>query len=52
MRCHGILFTTSQKNEPIVLRRNVQQLVEPLPKASENLSPEPNYGALDNGQTM
>ncbi|EKS4617606.1 DUF4224 domain-containing protein [Salmonella enterica] len=51
LRCHGIPFTTGRKNEPIVLRRNFQQPVEPLPKTSEYVSPEPNYGALDNGKT-
>lgn len=51
LRCHGIPFTTGQKNEPIVLRRNFQQSVEPLKRVSEYLSPEPNFGALDNGQT-
>lgn len=50
LRCHGIPFTIGRKNEPIVLRRNFQQPVEPLPKVSEFISPEPNFGALNNGQ--
>lgn len=51
LRCHGIPFTPGPKNEPIVLRRNFQQPVEPLPKLSEHVSSEPNFGALDNGKT-
>lgn len=51
LRCHGIPFTTGQKNEPIVLRRNFQQPVVPLPIVSEYISPEPDFGALSNGQT-
>ncbi|ECC9277844.1 histone-lysine N-methyltransferase [Salmonella enterica subsp. enterica] len=51
LRCHGIPFTTGQKNEPIVLRRNFQQQIKPLPKLSEYISSEPDFGALDNGQT-
>lgn len=51
LRCHGIPFTTGQKNEPIVLRRNFQQAIEPMPNISEYVSPEPNFGALKHGQT-
>ena len=51
LRCHGIPFTTDGKNRPIVLRRNFQQSVEPLPKTSEYVSPEPDFGALNNGKT-
>ncbi|HDG1670412.1 TPA: DUF4224 domain-containing protein [Kluyvera ascorbata] len=51
LRCHGIPFTPGPKNEPIVLRRDVQAIKEPLQKISEYVSPEPNYGALENGKT-
>ncbi|EOF5049459.1 DUF4224 domain-containing protein [Salmonella enterica] len=51
LRCHGIPFTTGKRNQPIVLRKYLRQPVEPLPKISEFISPEPDFGALDNGKT-
>ncbi|QLZ60527.1 DUF4224 domain-containing protein [Citrobacter freundii] len=51
LRCHGIPFTPGPNNEPIVLRRDVQAIREPLNKLSEYVSTEPNFGALENGTT-
>lgn len=51
LRCHGIPFATGQKNEPIVLRRNFQQIIAPLPQIEEFVATEPDFGALDNGKT-
>ncbi|EAA8947919.1 DUF4224 domain-containing protein [Salmonella enterica subsp. diarizonae] len=51
LRCHGIPFTTGKKNEPIVLRMYLRQPIVPLPKISEFVSPDPDFGALDNGKT-
>ncbi|MEA1064700.1 DUF4224 domain-containing protein [Erwinia sp. HR93] len=51
LRCHGIPFIPGRNNAPIVLRRNLQMPVEPLPNVSEYVSPEPDFGALDNGKT-
>ncbi|MBZ7262437.1 DUF4224 domain-containing protein [Klebsiella oxytoca] len=51
LRCHGIPFTTGPKNEPIVLRRNLIEPVQRLPNFSEHVSPEPDFGALENGKT-
>lgn len=51
LRCHGIPFTTGKKNEPIVLRMYLRQPIFPLPKISEFVSPDPDFGALDNGKT-
>lgn len=51
LRCHGIPFITGPKNEPIVLRQYFHQPVTALPKVHEYVSPEPDFGALENGKT-
>lgn len=50
LRLHGIPFTPGPRNEPIVLRRDVVANQAPLPKVFEYVSPEPNFGAIDNGK--
>lgn len=51
LRCHGIPFTRGPKNEPIVLRRHVQEFREPLKKINEYVSEEPDFGALGKVRT-
>ncbi|EOG5422581.1 DUF4224 domain-containing protein [Cronobacter sakazakii] len=51
LRCHGIPFTTGPRNEPIVLRRDLQSGIQQMPKMNEYFASEPDYGALSNGQT-
>lgn len=51
LRCHGIPFTRGPKNEPIVLRRHLQEIRDPLQMLSEYVSDEPDFGAIENGKT-
>ncbi|EFB2481410.1 DUF4224 domain-containing protein [Escherichia coli] len=51
LRLHGIPFVTGPKNEPIVLRKDVPLGLTSIPDASELVSAEPDFEALNNGKT-